>query len=298
VTYKAVIENLTKQSIESVLPRDLPSEKFIFVDTVVSGRAICEIVSAFNEIGLNQCYFLLIVDEEGRNIEGKYERVIQALESENRCTRIPVKRLFTEDRGPAVSGIWSTVYPQFLHEIQQNFPWANSAYGAGSFYHKVSSSQELPIKGLGNPEYNMPVTRLNASLSTALHHVMSELQRIEAFPKDALITTGAEVDSVVYKRVKQEIEDKMRNQLAFQLNCSREFVNELGSLSPLDQETTRILAEPRVRLIEPSACVSISGSHLVRVTFPDKVVRDQMKNIHLALQGGESVFANPWFRNA
>jgi hypothetical protein len=298
VTYKAVIECLAKRSWLNVLPRDLPSEKFIFIDTVMSGRAICEIVSAFKEVGLDQCYFLLIVDEEGRNIKGEYARVIEDLESAGRCTRISVKRLFTEDRGPAVSGIWSTVYPQFLHEIQKTYPWANNAYGAGSFYHQVSSSQVEPKEGLGDAKYNMPVTRLFASLSLALHLALTELQRIDSFPNDVLASTGVKIDHDKYKLFTQETKARMERQLEFQLNDARECVAEFGNLTPLDQETTRLLAAPRVQQIEPTAEVTVSSSHIVRVTLPDDVVQDRMRQINSALQSGENVFTDSWFRNA
>src|SRR5439155_106399 len=39
------------------------SGKFIFVDTVVSGQAIHEIVEGFNACGLTDCHFLLLIDE-------------------------------------------------------------------------------------------------------------------------------------------------------------------------------------------------------------------------------------------
>lgn len=52
--YKVLVESLAKRSWLAALPSKLPTEKFIFVDTVVSGRAICEIFKAFEELGLNE----------------------------------------------------------------------------------------------------------------------------------------------------------------------------------------------------------------------------------------------------
>ncbi|TPQ46563.1 hypothetical protein C2U71_07715 [Burkholderia ubonensis] len=158
VFYKVLVERLGKQTWLGSLPRDLPQAKFIFIDTVVSGRAICEIIKAFGEVGLDQCHFLLIADENGKKIESPYRRVIDDLIRLNRCTLIPVNRLFTEDRGPAVSGVWSTVYPQVLDAVRSKYAWANDAYGAGTFYHRISSSQVEPAKGIGDAAYNMPVT--------------------------------------------------------------------------------------------------------------------------------------------
>ncbi|MEU2367133.1 hypothetical protein ABZ616_41375, partial [Streptomyces noursei] len=139
VFYKALVEKLAKRRWADALDRDLPTEKFIFVDTVISGRAICEIIAAFKKVGLDKCHFILIADDNGNKIEPKYRRVIDGLIQADRCTLIDVKRMFTEDRGPGASGVWSTVYPQVLKALQQRFPWAEKCYGAGTFYHKVSS---------------------------------------------------------------------------------------------------------------------------------------------------------------
>lgn len=119
--YKVLVENLAKRSWLAALPSDLPNQKFIFLDTVVSGRAICEIFRAFDEVGLDQCHFILIVDARGTEVAPQYQRVIEEMAALRRCTLIPVNRLFTEDRGPAVSGIWSTVYPQVLDALRTRF---------------------------------------------------------------------------------------------------------------------------------------------------------------------------------
>jgi len=46
------------------------------------------------------------------------------------------------------------VYPQVLVAMRNKFPCAAAAYGTGTFYHQVFSSQVTPRKGVGTPEYD------------------------------------------------------------------------------------------------------------------------------------------------
>ncbi|NWK80303.1 hypothetical protein [Aquitalea sp. LB_tupeE] len=296
--YKVLVERLAKRSWLSALPRDLPQEKFIFIDTVVSGRAICEIIDAFQEVGLAHCYFILIADGNGNEIAPKYKRVIDDLVSRDRCTIICVKRLFTEDRGPAVSGVWSTVYPQMLNAVRNKYAWAKDAYGAGTFYHQVSSSQVEPVEGIGNSEYNMPVTRMYASISTGIFtalHSLHEMDVVEAKLASTVGRNTAGFDSLVAKH-RSEIEVSLRRQLDYQLFRFHKTIEELKPYTPLDKLTTKLLSSPRVLQAHATAIVDVSSSHLVRVTFKDNEVADFMREVDCELKLGKDVLAD-WFRN-
>ncbi|SDE09348.1 hypothetical protein [Paraburkholderia lycopersici] len=297
--YKVLVERLAKRTWPSSLPRDLPQAKFIFIDTVVSGRAICEIIEAFGEIGLDQCHFLLIADENGKKIVSPYRQVIDNLINLNRCTLIPVDRLFTEDRGPAVSGVWSTVYPQVLDAVRNKYVWANDAYGAGTFYHRVSSSQVEPAKGIGDAAYNMPVTLMYASLSVNIHTALSAFHEREGVKETITSILGhahPDVDSLVAKQ-QSSIDERLQRQLDYQLASFREDIKELKPYSPLDRKTTKLLAEPRVLAALPNAIVDVSSSHLVRVSLPDSEITAFMQEVDRELGSGQDVLANDWFRN-
>lgn len=299
--YKNLVDLLAKESWHGALPRDLPGEKFLFVDTVVSGRAICEIVAAFEEVGLDQCHFLLIADGNGDYISPKYRRVIDELRFKDRCTLIPVSRLFTEDRGPAVSGVWSTVYPQLLDILREKYEWAQDSYGAGTFYHRVSSSQDVLKEGIGNPEFNMPVTRMYAAISTGIFTALGSLHEMAVInkkTKSIVSTLGYDVpdlDSIIEGH-RVSIEASLRSQLRFQLHYFRKDIEEMQKFSPLDKETTRLLAEPRILAIHPNAEVDVSSSHLVRVNLPNDAIEAFMRNADRELRARRDVLADDWFR--
>lgn len=296
--YKSLVEMLAKRSWLAALPSELPDEKFIFVDTVVSGRAVCEIFKAFDEIGLNQCHFILIVDARGAEVAPQYQRVIEQMAALGRCTLIPVNRLFTEDRGPAVSGVWSTVYPQVLHAVRQKFQWATDAYGAGTFYIQVSSSQVEAHQGIGTVDYNMPVTRMYASLSVGIFTAVNALHDLDLAERKLAESVGRGSDgfSEMLDERRTEIELNLRRQLEYQLMSFREAVEELKPHSPMDKQTTRALAEPRVLEAHPNAVVEVSSSHLVRVTLPPEEIAQFMREAERAQAAGLDVLDDDWFR--
>ena len=76
----------------------------------------------------------------------------------------------------------------------------------------------------------------------------------------------------------------------------REAVEEMKPYSPLDKETTRILAEPRVHEAHPDAVVTVSSSHLVRVTLPDSEISRVMLQAEREIALGKDVLDDDWFR--
>jgi len=296
--YKALVENLAHRSWHAALPSKRPNEKFIFVDTVVSGRAVCEIFKAFEQVGLNQCQFILIVDARGAEVVPQYQRVIEEMCARQRCTVIPVNRLFTEDRGPAVSGVWSTVYPQVLDALRQKFEWARDAYGAGTFYHRVSSSQVEAREGIGTTDYNMPITQMFASLSIGISTAVTALRDADLAERKLAETVGREFEgfSEMLEKRRTQIDLDLRRQLDYQLISFRETVEEMKPYSPMDKQTTRTLAEPRVLEAHPNAVVDVSSSHLVRVTLPEQDIANFMRQAEREIALGKDVLDDDSFR--
>ncbi|MDZ5633497.1 hypothetical protein [Janthinobacterium sp. GMG1] len=296
--YKVVVEKLAKRSWFGALDRDLPTEKFIFVDTVISGRAICEIFKAFEKIELNQCHFILIEDSNGESIKPEYKRSIDELVNANRCTLIKVKRMFTEDRGPGASGVWSTVYPQILDAVQREFSWGKQCYGAGTFYQKVSSSQVEHSDGVGSADYNMPVTQMYSSINSAIYAALLDMHRydqVEELIEKSLTKKSPYFHEVVASHRLRIIEN-MNYMLNFYLEDMRSTLEKFGNHTPLDKKVTKLLAEPRVKADHSSAEIEVSSSHLVRVIFPDADVAAFIRDAKYELDENCDVLADEWFR--
>lgn len=133
--------------------------RFIFVDTVVSGRAICEIFDGFAKYGLTECHYILLVDNVGTSLKPAYRNRIDAMAATGRATTLYVDRIFTEDEGPAMSGIWSVTMPELMTRAAGMVPDFENCVGAGLYYHEVARRED------GS---NQAVTRSNAMLAVTL----------------------------------------------------------------------------------------------------------------------------------
>lgn len=147
--------------------------KFMFIDTVVSGRAICDISQALNDLGMDQCHYILFVDKRGEDLTSENRKIIQSLEYCGRATVIYVDSIFTEDEGPSLSGIWSVTFPDIMLTAKQHIEAFSSCIGAGLYYHEIKKRPN------GS---NRNITKSNAILSTLLHcAVRSQFDSAERF---------------------------------------------------------------------------------------------------------------------
>jgi len=106
------------------------------IDTVISGRASTTILDGFKEEGILP-YSLLVIDNNGRNLKEPYSTKIRIGESYGNIKPVHVPRIFTEDRGASLEGVFGIVYPSLMFyangiELKKEpfFP-----VGAGSWYH-------------------------------------------------------------------------------------------------------------------------------------------------------------------
>jgi hypothetical protein len=182
--------------------------------------------------------------------------------------------------------------------MRQRFPWAADAYGAGTFYHRVSSSQVEPEEGQGDVAYNMPVTRMYATLSVAMFTALYALHQLDDPVRDLSRFLRRDIDpsDPQVGAHREEIERTLLQQLQFQLIKFHDTIEELKPLTPLDKRTTQILAEPRVKAALPKARVSVSSSHLVRVTLPDDEIDSFIREAERAIAQGHDLLADDWFR--
>ncbi|MGG5823642.1 hypothetical protein [Falsiroseomonas sp. HW251] len=116
--------------------------KFAFIDTAVSGQAICEIMDGFSEAGLDDVLYIIIIDLEGKRLKPLYRKQLEAAQQQNKAFLIYTKRLFTEDRGPAISGIWSVVFPELIEQMRTIVPEFRDlgCAGAGLYYWTVGAA--------------------------------------------------------------------------------------------------------------------------------------------------------------
>jgi hypothetical protein len=129
--------------------------RFIFIDTAVSGQAACEIMDGFAEIGLEGIFYIIVVDENGAKLKSEYQRKLQAAELAGTASLVYMKRLFTEDRGPAISGIWSVVFPELMDAAMRLIPEFRdlNCAGAGFYYwtlaETVAPDDPLIVRAVG-----------------------------------------------------------------------------------------------------------------------------------------------------
>ncbi|MFR9680406.1 hypothetical protein [Acinetobacter sp. SEK570] len=274
--YRFLVEKVAHEEWYHSLHYNLPNDKFIFIDTVVSGQAICEIIDHFNANDLNNFYLILIVDENGEKIKPEYRRILDQYIGMQQCTLIEVKKLYTEDQGPAVSGIWSTVYPQIMSKLNEKYEWAKDIYGAGTYYTKVSSSQKINGFTTDEADYNLPITIM---YSTLQHHVSMVLQywvRNESFKKNKSFFSSELLSDDLLQQQICENNSRLDKMLDFSFFHDWEYLEKFidGNENPLDRETTKRLSTPRLAEKYDEFNINVSSSHLVRVTFTESKVRD------------------------
>ena len=140
--------------------------------------------------------------------------------------------------------------------------------------------------------------RLIASLSIGISTAVRALGDADAAERKLAETVGREFEGfeeMVDER-RNQIELDLRRQLEYQLIGLRETVEKMKPYSPLDKQTTRILAEPRVLEAHPNAVVDVSSSHLVRVTLPKEEIADFLRQAERDIALERDVLDDDWFR--
>ncbi|WP_419756271.1 hypothetical protein [Brevundimonas sp.] len=232
----------------------LNTERFIFVDTVVSGRAVVEIADAFDALGMDQIHYLLLLDENGDRIYPQYAARLHQLEAQGRATLVRLDSLFTEDQGPAVSGIWSVVMPSVMEMARDMVPaFSDGVVGAGLYYHEVRMRDDE-----SNGHFTSAIGRLHTILYQAMHavtdlnEVAEDLEHRELFFEDTL-----NIDHL------QRISSIMDTGLDLSVE---EYVHYLAAESLFEADATRGVAHDRVLSgVTPRATLDVSPSHCLRL---------------------------------
>lgn len=221
-------------------------EKFIFIDTAISGRAICEIIEGFHDFNLKDFHIIMIADENGEKLQPEFRNVIEREKGQSRLTQINVSKIFSEDTSPLLNlGIASIVFPSLLE----------------SAYHGVKAFQEGGFTGGGiwfidsiaqlrdvNPRLN----GIQGALSTALYMGISNIveNRKEWFDE-----TIAETVASMKERA--------------------------ATLDIFDPRTTEKLVFQRMRTqgVERNNIVDVTPSHVIRLALPQIRIDELLRTV-------------------
>jgi hypothetical protein len=250
----------------------MADERLLFIDTVVSGRAVSEIVEAFDAEGLDQIHYILLLDERGAAMREPYASQIRALAAKGRATLIEVPSLFTEDQGPAVSGVWSVVVPKLM-DLARNEPQLSDGFiGAGLYYHEVRQRDD------GS---NVEVTKAIANLSMILFqsmHVVADPDEV----LDDLLHLGSDFSS-----------DLALGQIIHQRNMYRQwlddevemYLRQIEEHKLFGKANTKATAENRIceGLQGMKAEIDVSSSHCIRVHISDADAKRLLRQFRASL---------------
>ena len=246
--YKYIIEKEAKKDFDAFYKAKIVKDSgLIYLDTVISGRAAYEIIKSFSNQGITNFHALLIVDKDGNKLRGEYKNFLDKLVANGKATLIKVPRIFTEDRGPSLTGITGIIYPTIMNEITNKVDELkdSSIIGAGLWNLEISARED---------QSNMNFTISNAKISTLIHARMSD---------------------IIYEH---------QNNKMFELQ-QQSLIKHLSQNNMFDKNTTLHMMKPFLsETIVGSSKIDISSSHVIRIehdTTNIKRIIDDFKNNHL-----------------
>jgi hypothetical protein len=222
------------------------NEKFVFIDTAISGRAICEIIKGFQDSNLKDYFIILIVDKGGVELKQEYKYIIDLEVYHGRLKQINVDEIFSEDASPLLnSGIISMVFPSLisrsLHEIDE---FRNDGIiGAGLWFTNASSY----LMGGGH--------RLNIIQSTVATLVQSGIAHMSAHNLEHF----GQMTEFFVERMK----------------------DAANSVNLFDMRSTKMIIQNQLRSegIKLNEQITVSNSHVVRVHMDETFVSKVIKNM-------------------
>jgi hypothetical protein len=244
--YHLIVENLGPRF--AVNPSELlPSEAFlnnnsdgfVFIDTVVSGRAIVEIINSLHEFNIQNYYLILLVDANGKKLNKEYADIIHKEIFAGKAHMIFVEQFFSEDASPLLNGgICSMVFPSLMEEAINNI--------------KDFKSDNLVGAGLW---FNNAVTHLYNTRLNAVRGILSDLTGLSIrhqFNTDFGTLFIPEFDFMVEK-----------------------MIEAADNFNLFDQDYTRRLVKKRIeKEVKLDDGLSVSSSHVLRVDLAIQCIND------------------------
>lgn len=110
--------------------------KFIFIDTVISGKASYEILKTFDDIGISDYHAILFIDKNGERLKDSYKTFLESKKMQGKATLFFLPNIFSEDSSPLLNdGICSIVFPNIIEESYNNInEFKNDNNAAGGIW--------------------------------------------------------------------------------------------------------------------------------------------------------------------
>lgn len=222
------------------------NKKFIFIDTAISGRAICEIIDSFHECNLEEFQIILIVDKNGEDIRKEYRDKINMEIALGRLFEIKVDKIFTEDASPIMTnGFASVVFPSLMEHSFHEIPsFSNEGFiGAGMWF--VDSASHLRDTN----------KNLNGARGIIAHSIFNGITQLQSH------------DSKYF-------EEQISNDV-------HRAIDWLSDFNVFDKESTKSLLYNRLRNrgIEMNENVDVSSSHVIRIDISEKEREEFIKKV-------------------
>lgn len=214
-------------------------EKFIFIDTAVSGQAICEVIKSFSSFNLKDYYIILIVDQAGKKLKSQYKNIIERERQAGKLMQIDVDCIYSEDASPLLNtGISSIVFPSLIERAYHELPDFNTGHLVGAGLWFIDSTSHLRE---GSPQLN----GVRGILGTLNYRGM---------------------------RLRLGYEDRwFDDYVSFNVE---KIIEWLGDFNTTDPNSTKKLIYDRIasRDSRLEESVDVSGSHVIRIDLPDEVM--------------------------
>jgi hypothetical protein len=232
----------------------------IYMDTVVSGKAVTEIMNSFEKEGIKNYYGIFIIDKNGEKLKPEYKNKLEQLKAENKVSLIYVNRLFTEDKGPIISGISSFVFPSLMNEIPNKIPEFKDMdiVGVGHWYFpEIFENQEY------GQDYKLSYRKtqsiINMNLYFASKNILSEIN-----------------DDILFNPDKYKV---------IQEKSNHDLINIIKNSNSLNKETTLKLTESLIKSNYDIKKIEtdISSSHVIRINFSKEIQKKKIRELEKIL---------------
>lgn len=244
--YNLIVENLgprfavnTSELLPSKAFLNNNTDGFVFIDTVVSGRAIVEIINSLHEFNIKDYYLILLIDANGKKLNKQYSDIIYKEIASGKAYLIFVEQFFSEDASPLLNGgICSMVFPSLMEEAINNI--------------NDFKSENLVGAGLW---FNNAVTHIYSTRLNAVRGILSDLVGLSIrhqFDTDFGRLFKPEFDFMVEK-----------------------MIEAADNFNLFDQDYTRGLVKKRIeKEVKLEDGLSISSSHVLRVDLTIQCIHD------------------------
>ena len=230
--------------IDNLIPRAQYNSngKFVFIDTVISGRASYEILSTLDDIGISDYHACLFIDKNGEDLKEEYKLFLERKENEGKVTLYRLPNIFSEDCSPLLNdGICSLVFPDIISDSFEKIP---------DFKRDNNSAGGIWSLDMLTPYYGTEVNGLRACTSMLVHYNVELLKG----------------------KMEQGLYDSQFDFLTEMLNKAHE-ENKV-----LNREHTNLMAYKRFGKIK-DINITTTKSHILRMNFPKEIMDNFRRKI-------------------